>query len=109
MMSVAQQIMTIGLMAAGVMLTRFLPFVIFPPGRPTPPFVKFLGRYLPSAVFGMLVVYCLKDFSLAEGCHGAARTVGVALTAGLHLWRRSLLLSFAGGTVGYMALLALGL
>ena len=58
-MTVWQQVITIGLCVAGTMLTRFLPFLIFKEDRKTPGFVQYIGKYLPSAVFGMLVVYCL--------------------------------------------------
>ena len=60
-MTVWQQVITIGLCVAGTMLTRFLPFLIFKEDRKTPGFVQYIGKYLPSAVFGMLVVYCLKN------------------------------------------------
>lgn len=70
-MSVEEQLITIGLCALGTMLTRFLPFLCFSPNRPTPPFVRYLGNAPPAAVFGLLVVYCLRDviFSReATGC-----------------------------------------
>lgn len=60
-MTITQQIITIGLYIAGTMLTRFLPFAIFNEKRKTPAFVQYLGKFLPSAVFGMLVVYCLRN------------------------------------------------
>ena len=60
-MTLLQQIITIGLCVAGTMMTRFLPFLVFRETRSTPPFVQYLGTVLPSAVFGMLVIYCLRD------------------------------------------------
>lgn len=101
-MTTAQQIMTIGVMAVGVMLTRFLPFLVFPSAGRTPRFVRFLGRYLASAVFGMLVIYCVKDVPFATGRHGWPELLGIGITVALHLWRRNLLLTIAGGTVAYM-------
>ena len=58
-MSQTQQLLTIGIIALGTMLTRFLPFLLFPAGKPTPKFIRYLGKVLPGAVFGLLVVYCL--------------------------------------------------
>ena len=63
-MSVSEQIITIAVVALGTMLTRFLPFLLFPAGKPTPRYVQYLGKALPGAVFGLLVVYCLKNVGL---------------------------------------------
>ena len=67
-MTTMQQVITIVLMALMTVATRALPFIVFPPGHPTPRFVAYLGRVLPVAVFGMLVVYCLKDVTWLGGC-----------------------------------------
>ena len=69
-MTQAQEIMTIAICVAGTMATRFLPFLIFREGRPVPPYVRYLGKALPSAIFAMLVVYCLKNVDFASGAHG---------------------------------------
>ena len=106
-MTIPQQIITIAICIGGTMLTRFLPFLIFTPGRETPAYVKYLGKALPCAVFGMLVVYCLKDVSLVSGSHGIPELIAIAVTAGLHRWRHQMLLSIAGGTVCYMLLVQL--
>ena len=89
---------------AATAMTRFLPFLIFPAGKPTPKYIQYLGKYLPSAVFGLLVVYCLKNVTLLSGSHGLPEAIAIAVTAGLHLWRKQMLLSIAGGTVCYMLL-----
>ena len=59
-MTLTQQILTIGAVVLGTMLTRFLPFLVFPADRPTPKFIQYLGRVLPGAVFALLIVYCLR-------------------------------------------------
>ena len=100
-------LLTVAAVSFGTMLTRFLPFLIFPAGKPTPGFIRFLGKYLPSAVFGLLVVYCLKHVTLFSGSHGLPELIAIAVTAGLHLWRRQMLLSIAGGTACYMLLVQL--
>lgn len=106
-MTMSQILWTIAVVALGTMLTRFLPFLLFPVGKPTPKFIRYLGKVLPSAVFGLLVVYCLKHVSLLSGFHGIPEAIGIAVTAGLHLWKRQMLLSIAGGTVVYMLLVQL--
>ena len=104
-MTIWQQVITIGLCVAGTMLTRFLPFLIFKEGRKTPGFVQYIGKYLPSAVFGMLVVYCLKNVSFFAGSHGIPEIAASAVVVGLHVWKRNTLLSIAAGTVLYMFLI----
>ena len=103
-MTVTQQILTVAICVAGTMLTRVLPFLIFNGKRPTPAYVRYLGKALPAAIFGMLVVYCLKNVSILTGSHGIPELIAIVATAGLHLWKRSMLLSIAGGTVCYMIL-----
>lgn len=103
-MTLSQQIITIGIVVLGTMTTRFLPFLVFPAGKPTPKYVQYLGKVLPSAVFGLLVVYCLKNVNILEGSHGLPELIAIAAVAALHLWKRQMLLSIAGGTVCYMLL-----
>lgn len=106
-MSVTEQIITIAAVVLGTMLTRFLPFLLFPAGNPTPRYVQYLGKALPGAVFGLLVVYCLKNVSLLSGSHGLPELIAILAVAGLHLWKRQMLLSIAGGTICYMLLVQL--
>ncbi|HIX60022.1 MAG TPA: branched-chain amino acid transporter permease [Candidatus Blautia gallistercoris] len=103
-MTVTQQIITIGMVVLGTALTRFLPFLLFPAGKSTPRYIRYLGKVLPAAVFGLLVIYSLKDVSLLSGNHGIPELLAVALVVLLHVWKRQMLLSIAGGTVFYMLL-----
>ena len=103
-MTHTQEILTIAICVAGTMATRFLPFLIFREGRPVPPYVQYLGKALPSAIFAMLVVYCLRNVDFAAGAHGLPELVSIAATAALHRWRRNMLLSILGGTLCYMAI-----
>ena len=105
MMTLSEQIITIAMCVLGTMLTRFLPFLIFSPKHPTPPFVQYLGKALPGAVFAMLVIYCLRNISLVQYSYGLPELIAIAATIGLHLWKRQMLLSIAGGTVLYMLLI----
>ncbi|MBQ8200368.1 MAG: branched-chain amino acid transporter permease [Clostridia bacterium] len=102
-----QQVIVILLCIAATMSTRFLPFLIFTSKKPTPPFVQYLGRALPSAIFGMLVVYCLRNVEVLSGSHGLPEAIALAATFLLHLWKRQMLLSIAGGTAVYMLLVQL--
>ena len=89
-------------MSAGTILTRFLPFLAF--RKQTPPYVSYLGRVLPPAIIGMLVVYCLKDITPAVHPFGIPELIAAACTAGLQAWRRNSLVSILTGTVIYMVL-----
>ncbi len=106
-MTLIQQLITIAMVVLGTMVTRFLPFLIFPAGKQTPNYIRYLGKVLPSAVFGLLVIYCLKDVTLFAGSHGIPELISILLVIGLHLWKRQMLLSIAGGTVCYMLLVQL--
>ena len=103
-MTQSQMVLTILMIVLGTMATRFLPFLLFPAGRKTPPYVQFLGRVLPPAVFGLLVVYCFKGVTLFSGSHGLPELIATGLVIGLHLYKRNMLLSIAAGTVCYMIL-----
>lgn len=107
MMTMEQQAITILMVILGTMATRFLPFLVFPADKPTPKYIQYLGKYLPSAVFGLLVIYCLKNVSVFTGSHGIPELIAIALVIVLHLWKRQMLLSIAGGTVCYMLLVQL--
>ena len=106
-MTVAQQMITIAILVVGTMLTRFLPFLIFRESRPTPKYVQYLGKALPAASFGMLVVYCLKPVSFLAHPFGLPEFLGIAATVLVHLWKRQLLLSVSCGTIVYMLLVQL--
>lgn len=103
-MTLQQQIITIAMCVVGTMLTRFLPFLVFRSKRPTPRYIQYLGRVLPGAIFAMLIIYCLRDVSLLQGSHGLPELIAIAVTVGLHLWKRQMLLSIVGGTICYMLL-----
>ena len=103
-MTLLEQIATVALCMIGTMFTRFFPFLIFTEKKPTPAYIQYLGGALPAAIFGMLVIYCLKDVDFLAGSHGAPELIAMAVTVVLHLWRRQMLLSIAGGTICYMYL-----
>jgi len=105
--TVPQHIIIIAMVVLGTMITRFLPFVLFPAGKETPGYVKYLGRVLTPAAPGLLVIYCLKDVNFLAGSHGVPELIAMAVVTALHFWKRQVLLSIAGGTVVYMLLVQL--
>lgn len=82
---------------------RFIPFLIFGK-RKTPAFITYLGKVLPFAIMGMLVVFCLKNVSISSYPHGIPELISVLAVAGLHVWKRNTLLSIIAGTVLYIIL-----
>lgn len=103
-MTLLQQIITIGIVIAVTVFTRAIAFWLFPEGKKTPAFIQYLGKALPPAVFGMLVIYCLKDCSLLTGNHALPELLSIGLITILHVWKRNMFLSIAAGTVCYMLL-----
>ena len=91
-------------MAAVTALLRFLPFWVFGGKRQTPAIITYLGKVLPCAIMGMLVVYCLKDISFTGAPFGIPEILGCAVVTILHIWKRNTLLSIGAGTVCYMLL-----
>lgn len=106
-MTVLQGVLTVAAVVAATMLTRFLPFLVFPEGRETPPYIRYLGKVLPGAIIAMLVVYCFQSVQAADWRTSLPTLIAVAVVAGLHGWKRNMLLSIAGGTVVYMLLVQL--
>ena len=95
----------IAVMAIVTALLRFLPFIVFK--RSTPEYISYLGRVLPAALIGMLVIYCLKDVSVTAAPHGLPELIAAAVVVGLQVWKRNSLLSILSGTVAYMLLVQL--
>jgi branched-subunit amino acid transport protein AzlD len=102
-----QLLITVLAMAIATMLTRFLPFILFPDHKPIPPFVSFLADRLPYASLGMLVVYALKDVSLTATPYGVPELLSMALIALIHHWKNNTLLSISSGVLLYLLLVNL--
>ena len=95
----------IAAMAIVTMLLRALPFLVF---RQEPPkYISYLGRVLPPAIIGMLVIYCLKDVSFFARPFGIPELIAVVCVAGVQVWKRNSLVSILSGTVIYMVLIQL--
>ena len=93
--------------AAGTQITRWLPFWLFPEKKEPPQVVTDLGRLLPPAMMGLLVVYCMKGVAWTASPYGAPELLAIAAVALLHRWKGNVLLSIAGGTALYMLLVQL--
>lgn len=98
------EIMILGAMALATMLTRFLPFVVFPAAKKTPRYIDYLGKTLPYATMGLLMVYCLKEVNPASAPFCLPEVLAILVILVLHRWKGNPLLSIGAGTVLYMIL-----
>jgi branched-subunit amino acid transport protein AzlD len=96
------KILAIAIMALVTYLIRLGPFLLFGKGHTTPPWVQYMGKVLPPAVMGMLIVYSLKTVEIFMLNSVAPVLVAIFTTAILHLWKRNNLLSILSGTAVYM-------
>ena len=85
--------------------TRLLPVLIFGRGEKIPDYILYLGKVVPYTAMGLLIVYCLKDVSLADSPHGLPELIALAAVSGTYLWKRNTILSVVVGTILYMVLL----
>lgn len=90
--------------ALGSGLTRFTPFFLFPQKKDSPKYITYLGRTLPAAMMGLLVVYCLKDVSINAAPHGIPELIAILVIVAVHMWKSNVLISIGGGTIVYMVL-----
>lgn len=104
-MNTLQSISIITVVALVTMALRFLPFLIFGGNHQAPPLVSYLGRVLPYAIIGMLVVYCFKNVSFLSRPFGLPEGIAGGIVVILHAWKSNTLLSILAGTVTYMALI----
>jgi len=104
MLTTAQALIIIAILAVGTAITRFLPFVLFRNAATAPRCVHDLGKLLPPAAISLLVVYCLRYVSFATAPHGLPEAIAVIVVAVLHIWKGNTLLSIAVGTASYMLL-----
>lgn len=83
---------------------RFFPFVVFHRKGKTPRIIEKLGKTLPYAIMGMLVVYCLKGVNLTEVSGYLPSLLACLVVGGLYIWKRNTLISIVCGTLCYMIL-----
>ena len=92
----------VAVMAIVTVLLRFLPFIVFQ--KKTPAYVVYLGKVLPPAIIGMLVIFCLKDVNVLAAPHGLPELIAGLGVVALQVIKRNSLLSILAGTVIYMLL-----
>lgn len=97
-------VIQIAIMALVTALTRFLPFICFKDENKRPKIVLYLGKVLPYALMGMLVVYCLKDVEFSAYPFATPELLGILITAILHIVFKNSMISIFGGTIVYMML-----
>ena len=106
-LTITQTLITILAVTAGTQLTRWFPFLLFPENKKLPKIVTYLGKVLPPAMMGFLVVYCLKNVSLDSVSNWLPEMIAILCITVLHKWKHNILLSIAGGTLVYMLLIQL--
>ncbi len=106
-MTFFQQLITIGMVILGTVLTRFVPFLVFPSQEKTPAYILYLGRVLTPAIFGLLVIFSIKDTQWMVVFDLVPKLVAILLVILLHKWKKNMLLSVVGGTLFYIALIHL--
>lgn len=116
-MTTTQQVIMVAAGVVATMLTRFIPFMVFRPGKPTPKYILYLGKVLPASVFALLVMYCLRHISFIKMSTSfsdwhfilpndtIAQLISVFFTIAIHAWRKSIMWSLAAGTICYMILI----
>ena len=103
MSSVSHSAVLVAVMSAVTVLLRFLPFLVF--RKKVPPYILYLGKALPPAIIGMLVIYCLKDTKILSAPFGIPELIAAVLVVILQVWKRNALLSILCGTAAYMLLI----
>lgn len=106
-LSPIQTIIIILMVTLATVITRALPFIIFRNNDKKRPFIDYLGKVLPFAAIGLLVVYCLKSTSFMSLGSWLPQLISIVFIVVLHLWKNNVLLSIGGGTILYMVLIQL--
>lgn len=106
-LSTLETLIMFSIIALTTLLTRALPFFIFPENKKTPKFVDYLGKVLPLTIAGLLVVYSLKDASFQSSNHAIPESIAIIGIILVHLWKKNTLISIGLGTGIYMLLIRL--
>ena len=100
-----QIVITIAVIVLGTVFTRLISFLVFPANKKTPKYITYLGKVLPSAVMGMLVIYCYKTLDFTSALHGIPEILAGLTVAGLQFWKKNMFISISVGTALYMVLI----
>lgn len=104
MLTTSKMLITILVAGMCTFATRLIPFAAFG-NRKVPEIVKYLGKIMPPAIIGVLITYCTKDSYSLEINTILPQLLGIAITAGMHLWKKNTLLSISVGTISYMLMI----
>lgn len=104
-MTNTQFMITIILMGLAVQITRFTPFLLFGKMEKLPGVVEYLGKVLPAAMMGLLVIYCFKDIDFGNHVSIIPSLIATISIVAIHLWKRNTIASISIGTAIYMILL----
>lgn len=96
-------LISIAIMSGVTIFLRYLPFIILDDNKDYK-LLRYLSKVLPSAVMGMLVVYCLKDINFKDINNFLPYLIASTITATSYIWKRKTLLSILLGTIIYMVL-----
>ncbi|NLL72608.1 MAG: branched-chain amino acid transporter AzlD [Clostridiales bacterium] len=99
-----QLFMFFGLVSLGTILTRVVPFILFPENKKIPKYIQYLSDILPYTTIGMLVIYCLKDISFIDCPYALPEIISIAAITAMHLWKKNTLLSIGIGSALYILL-----
>lgn len=103
-MNNVHSILLVAIISIVTIVLRFLPLWVFGKGQQTPKLIQYLGKVLPYAIMGMLVVFCLKGVSFTSAPFGLPELIACAVVIGFHVWKRNTVISIVGGTLVYMVL-----
>ena len=103
-LNVGQTLLVVFIIAAITFLIRVTPFILFPSNKKTPQYILYLGRVLPNAIIGMLIIFCIKNVSFLKFPFGLPEAVAIIFIIAIHTWKRNTLFSIGGGTILYMFL-----
>ncbi|MCR4806763.1 MAG: AzlD domain-containing protein [Lachnospiraceae bacterium] len=95
----------VSVMSIGTVFLRFLPFLVFK--KKVPSYIGYLGKVLPPAIIGMLVVYCLRNTAISSSPFGIPELISIIAIAILQAWKRNSLISILSGTAIYMILISI--
>jgi branched-subunit amino acid transport protein AzlD len=104
-MTAQEAFLTLIAIALATSATRAFAFFLFPAGRPTPPYISYLGRVLPCATIALIIVYCVKHIRPLESPHGLPELLSIVLVMAIQYFGRKILISIVAGTVCYMLLI----
>lgn len=88
----------------GIVLARSIIFLLFPAGKEIPQFIIYLGRVLPTATIGLIIIYSLKDIPITKSPYLLPELLAIILVIIINRVFKQQILSIILGTIFYMFL-----